>query len=123
LAASHIRFLLYISSNAGSNYGTRIGKADDVISPSPITSATVNNNGKTLPSVVLTISMDELKEITCNFSNYALIGEGSSSKVFLGVLKDGHISAIKKLNPTKEIILEVMAVCLSFFTIAVKSLN
>ncbi|XP_071684665.1 putative wall-associated receptor kinase-like 16 isoform X1 [Lolium perenne] len=62
---------------------------------------------KILPLVVSTISMDELKEITNNFSNRALIGEGSSSKVFFGVLKDGHTSAIKMLDPDEEIILEL----------------
>uniref|UniRef100_A0ACD5XBP1 Uncharacterized protein n=1 Tax=Avena sativa TaxID=4498 RepID=A0ACD5XBP1_AVESA len=87
----------------------KIGKAVGVISPTPLTLATVNNNDKTPPSVVPIISMDEFKEITKNFSNDALIGKGSSSKVFLGVLKDGHISAIKKFDHTNKIVSEVPA--------------
>ncbi|XP_044414525.1 tyrosine-protein kinase JAK2-like [Triticum aestivum] len=63
-----------------------------------------------LPVVVRTISMDELKEITRNFSNDTLIGENLHSKVFFGVLKDGRKSAIKKIRPAKEIILEVPVV-------------
>jgi len=95
----------------GSNFGLiTSGNAKDAISPTPVTAATVNNNDETLPSVVPTISMDELKQITFNFSHYGLIGEGSSSKVFFGVLKDGHRSGIKKLNPTKDITLEVPVV-------------
>jgi pto-interacting protein 1 len=112
LAASRIRFLFQFSSNAGSNIGlTRTALAENVISPTPATSVTLNNNDNTLPSTVPTISMDELQEITGNFSNDALIGQGSSSKVFFGVLKDGHMSAIKKFNPTKNNILEVMTAC------------
>ncbi|XP_037450321.1 wall-associated receptor kinase-like 8 [Triticum dicoccoides] len=86
-------------SSAGSNSGlTKSGKSD------------VNNSDKFPPSVVLTISMDELKEITRNFSNNALIGEGSHSQVFYGVLKDGRKTAIKKIRPTNEVILEVPVV-------------
>uniref|UniRef100_A0ACD5WMR4 Uncharacterized protein n=2 Tax=Avena sativa TaxID=4498 RepID=A0ACD5WMR4_AVESA len=95
----------------GSNSGLiRSGKVEAVISPTPITPAIVNNNDRTLPSVVPTISMDELKQITRNFSKNALIGEGSSSEVFLGVLKDGHKSAIKKLKLRSKINLEVPVV-------------
>jgi hypothetical protein len=111
------------SPDAGRNSGlARSGKAEDVISSTPITPATVNNNDITLPSVVPTISMRELKKITRNFCKDALIGEGSSSKVFLGVLEDGYTSAIKMLKPDEEIILEVSA-CPSFFTIPVKFLS
>lgn len=114
----------------GSNYGLiRFWKTEDVISPTPATvnntdktqpsvvptisqfsPNAVNNNDKTIPSVIPTISMNELKEITRNFSNDSLIGEGSSSKVFFGVLKDGHTSAIKMINPSDKIVLEVPVV-------------
>ncbi|XP_071683701.1 uncharacterized protein [Lolium perenne] len=98
-------------NSTGSNIGlTRTALAENVISPTPATSVTLNNNDNTLPSTVPTISMDELQEITGNFSNDALIGQGSSSKVFFGVLKDGHMSAIKKFNPTKNNILEIPVV-------------
>ncbi|XP_044417746.1 cold-responsive protein kinase 1 isoform X2 [Triticum aestivum] len=95
-------------SSAGSNSGLTIsGKTEDVPSPIPLTTATVKNTDGILPSAVPTISMDDLKEITRNFSNDALIGEGSNNKVFFGVLKDGHKSAIKKHRPTTKNILEV----------------
>ncbi|XP_045085454.1 uncharacterized protein [Aegilops tauschii subsp. strangulata] len=85
-------------NNTGSNSGlTKSGKAEDV-----------NNTDQIPPSVVPTISMYELKEITRNFSNDALIGDGFYNKLFFGVLKDGRKSVIKKL--TKENILEVPVV-------------
>ncbi|KAL6865350.1 hypothetical protein ACP4OV_016501 [Aristida adscensionis] len=52
---------------------------------------------------LLTISLDELKERTLNFSDEVLIGEGPNAAVFLGVLEDGHKSAVKKLTPKNEI--------------------
>ncbi|KAF7082129.1 hypothetical protein CFC21_086009 [Triticum aestivum] len=95
-------------SSAGSSSGLTIsGKTEDVPSPIPITAATVNNTDRIPPSAVPTISMDDLKEITRNFSNDALIGEGSNNKVFFGVLEDGHKSAIKKPRPTTKNVLEV----------------
>ncbi|KAG8052144.1 hypothetical protein GUJ93_ZPchr0001g31379 [Zizania palustris] len=70
--------------------------------------------GRTLPIAVPAISLDEMKEITKNFSNDALIGEGSYSRVFFGVLKDGKKSAVKKLDsikqPDQEFLLQVSAV-------------
>nr|CDM81087.1 unnamed protein product [Triticum aestivum] len=97
----------------GSSSGlAKSGKAEDMLSPTPITTATINNTGKIPPTVLspTPISIDELKEITKKFSNDALIGEGFDGEVFFGVLKDGHKSAIKKLRPIKEIIFEVPVV-------------
>jgi hypothetical protein len=92
------------------------GKSKDVLSPtkandaiSPISPTPVNDNDKTSSSVVPTISMDQLKKITTNFSNGALIGEGSYNNVYLGVLKDGQKSAIKRPKHTRTI-LEVTAI-------------
>jgi pto-interacting protein 1 len=55
--------------------------------------------------------MGELKKITMNFSNDALIGEGSYNNVYLGVLKDGQSSAIKKPRHTRGTTFKVTAVC------------
>jgi hypothetical protein len=55
--------------------------------------------------------MGELKKITMNFSNDALIGEGSYNNVYLGVLKDGQRSAIKKPRHTRGTTFKVTAVC------------
>ncbi|VAI41498.1 unnamed protein product [Triticum turgidum subsp. durum] len=110
-------------SSAGSNSGLSIsGKTEDVASPITITTATVNNTDGIPPSVVPTIFMAELKEITRNFSNDALIGEGSNNKVFFGVLKDGHKSAIKKpRRPSTKNILEVMAASPDFLRVPMVS--
>jgi pto-interacting protein 1 len=63
--------------------------------------------------------LEELNEVTRNFSNDVLIGEGRYAKCFLGVLKDGQNVAVKKLDTSEEIQVEVMAVRLAFFTFAV----
>uniref|UniRef100_A0A0D9V171 Protein kinase domain-containing protein n=1 Tax=Leersia perrieri TaxID=77586 RepID=A0A0D9V171_9ORYZ len=68
------------------------------IAPSP-----VNNAVKTPPVAASTISLDILKKITRNFSNNVLIGEGSHDVVFLGILKDGKKSAVKKFDPNTEL--------------------
>ncbi|CAE5959619.1 unnamed protein product [Arabidopsis arenosa] len=56
------------------------------------------------PIAVPAIPVDELKDITHNFSySKVLIGEGSyDDQVFYGVLKSGKEAAIKKLYPTKH---------------------
>lgn len=54
------------------------------------------------PIAVPSIPVDEIREITKNFSNSALIGEGSYARVFFGTLKDGKGSIIKKLDDTKQ---------------------
>ncbi|XP_066306226.1 uncharacterized protein [Miscanthus floridulus] len=53
---------------------------------------------KNPPTPVLNITLAGLREITRNFSDDTLIGEGSHAKVFLGELKDGRKSAVKKLG-------------------------
>uniref|UniRef100_A0A0D3C463 Serine-threonine/tyrosine-protein kinase catalytic domain-containing protein n=1 Tax=Brassica oleracea var. oleracea TaxID=109376 RepID=A0A0D3C463_BRAOL len=49
------------------------------------------------------IPVDELRDITDNFSSKALIGEGSYGRVFHGVLKSGQAAAIKKIDPSKKL--------------------
>ena len=46
--------------------------------------------------------MDELKEITDNFSDQSLIGEGSYGRVYHGILKSELAAAIKKLDSSKQ---------------------
>ncbi|CAL4956956.1 unnamed protein product [Urochloa decumbens] len=88
----------------------------------------VDSTIKNPPIPVLNISLTELREITRNFSDDTLIGEGSHAKVFLGELKDGRKSAVKKLGqhsvvknldgfssePDKEFILQVVTAYLGF---------
>ncbi|XP_062209597.1 pto-interacting protein 1-like isoform X2 [Phragmites australis] len=66
------------------------------------------------PIAVPAIPLEEMKEITKNFSSDALIGEGSYARVYLGVLKDGTESAVKKLDsskqPDQEFLVQVSAV-------------
>ncbi|VAI41437.1 unnamed protein product [Triticum turgidum subsp. durum] len=93
----------------GSNSGLiKSGKAQDMLSPTPVTAATAKNTDKIPSYVVPTISMDELKKITRNFSNDAVIG-GLSSGCFFGVLNNGNKSAIKILS-TEEVTLEIPVV-------------
>ncbi|KAF3338458.1 putative protein kinase [Carex littledalei] len=49
---------------------------------------------------VPTIPLADLKSITNNFGDKALIGEGSYGRVYRAVLSDGQAAAIKKLDPT-----------------------
>eukprot|EP00249_Psilotum_nudum_P008991 c21640_g2_i1 orf=1-543(-) len=51
-----------------------------------------------LPITAPLISMDELQEITDNFGQNALIGEGSYGRVYYGILGNGQAAAIKKLD-------------------------
>ncbi|OIW17450.1 hypothetical protein TanjilG_22562 [Lupinus angustifolius] len=57
---------------------------------------------KIQPIEVPEISLDELKEITENFGDISLIGEGSYGRVYYGVLKSGQHAAIKKLDASKQ---------------------
>ncbi|CAD6231537.1 unnamed protein product [Miscanthus lutarioriparius] len=70
--------------------------------------------GRAQPIAVPAIHLEELKEITKNFSSDALIGEGSYARVYFGVLKDGTKSALKKLDsskqPDQEFLVQVSAV-------------
>ncbi|WVZ71670.1 hypothetical protein U9M48_020231, partial [Paspalum notatum var. saurae] len=57
------------------------------------------------PSIpVLNFTLSELREITRNFSDDTIIGQGSHAKVFLGELKDGRKYAVKRLvqNPVMK---------------------
>ncbi|KAL0457725.1 UNVERIFIED_CONTAM: Pto-interacting protein 1 [Sesamum latifolium] len=54
------------------------------------------------PIAVSSIPVDELKEITSNFSTDSLIGEGSYGRVYYGVLRNGRAAAIKKLDSSKQ---------------------
>lgn len=65
--------------------------------PTPVIST-----GRAQPIAVPAIHLEELKEITKNFSSDALIGEGSYARVYFGVLKDGTKSAVKKLDSSKQ---------------------
>jgi len=79
--------------------------------PAPIP---VIPTGRDQPIAVPPIHLEELKEITKNFSSDALIGEGSYARVYFGVLKDGTKSAVKKLDsskqPDQEFLVQVSAV-------------
>jgi predicted unusual protein kinase regulating ubiquinone biosynthesis (AarF/ABC1/UbiB family) len=46
------------------------------------------------------IPFDEVKKITSNFSDRALIGEGSYGRVYNATLSDGCAAVIKKLDPS-----------------------
>jgi hypothetical protein len=59
--------------------------------------------------------MEELNEVTRNFSNDVLIGQGRHAKCFLGVIKDGQNLAVKVLKASAEIQVGVMPVRLAFF--------
>ncbi|EOA36495.1 hypothetical protein CARUB_v10011160mg, partial [Capsella rubella] len=56
----------------------------------------------TQPIAALAIPVDELNDLTDNFSSEALIGEGSNGRVFYGVLKSGKAAAIKKLDHSHQ---------------------
>ncbi|CAN6342747.1 unnamed protein product [Urochloa humidicola] len=76
--------------------------------PSQSTNPTpVNNTAKLHPTIISTISLDELNEATRNFSNDVLIVQGLYSKTFLGILKDGQNCAVKKLDPVEGVQVEV----------------
>ncbi|KAK2403378.1 Protein kinase superfamily protein [Trifolium repens] len=57
---------------------------------------------KVQPIEVPEIQADELKEVTDNFGQDSLIGEGSYGRVYYGVLKSGQAAAIKKLDASKQ---------------------
>ncbi|OIW13447.1 hypothetical protein TanjilG_05337 [Lupinus angustifolius] len=54
------------------------------------------------PIEVPAIPVDEIIEITENFGEDSLIGEGSYGRVYYGVLKSGQHAAIKKLDASKQ---------------------
>ncbi|KAG7036616.1 Pto-interacting protein 1, partial [Cucurbita argyrosperma subsp. argyrosperma] len=57
---------------------------------------------KMQPILVPSIPLNELSEVTDNFGNDALIGEGSYGRVYYGLLKSGQPAAIKKLDASKQ---------------------
>lgn len=57
---------------------------------------------KVQPIEVPIIPVEEIKEVTDNFGNNALIGEGSYGRVYYGVLKNGKAAALKKLDSSKQ---------------------
>ncbi|KAG6433389.1 hypothetical protein SASPL_105002 [Salvia splendens] len=57
---------------------------------------------KIQPIAVPIIPVDELKEVTSNFSTDSLIGEGSYGRVYYGTLTNGRAAAIKKLDASKQ---------------------
>ncbi|XP_008810334.2 pto-interacting protein 1-like [Phoenix dactylifera] len=83
----------FTASNLSGNVGVN-GGAD----PAPRGAQSV----KVQPIAVPAILVDEIKEITKNFSSETLIGEGSYARVYYGVLKSGEKSAIKKLDASKQ---------------------
>lgn len=48
------------------------------------------------------IPIEEIKEVTENFGNNTLIGEGSYGRVYYGILKNGKAAALKKLDSSKQ---------------------
>lgn len=60
------------------------------------------------------LSLEDFKEITDNFANSVLIGEGSYGRVYHGLLRDGHAAAIKRLDsssqPDEEFLSELASV-------------
>ena len=116
----YIRFFIVnpIFSNAGGYF-----LPAQLTAPIP-----VDPSIKNPPTPVLNITLAGLREITRNFSDDTLIGEGSHAKVFLGELKDGRKSAVKKLGqnpvvknldgffsePDEEFVLQVVAAYLAF---------
>ncbi|KAL9669112.1 hypothetical protein QQ045_006654 [Rhodiola kirilowii] len=64
---------------------------------------------KIQPISVPAISVEELREITDNFGNNALIGEGSYGRVYHGILRNGQAAALKKLDSSKQSDQELLA--------------
>ncbi|KAJ8448540.1 hypothetical protein Cgig2_012184 [Carnegiea gigantea] len=55
-----------------------------------------------LPIEIPSVSLDELNGLTNNFSQKAMIGEGSYGRVFYAKLKDGREAAVKKLDTSSS---------------------
>lgn len=64
---------------------------------------------KIQPIDVPAISVDELRDVTDNFGNNTLIGEGSYGRVYRGVLRNGQDVALKKLDSSKQSDQELLA--------------
>nr|CAD1821883.1 unnamed protein product [Ananas comosus var. bracteatus] len=81
------------ASHATGNYGASYASHPAPRAPQPV---------RMQPIEVPSISVEEIKEIAKNFSNDALIGEGSYARVYYGVLRNGRKSAVKKLDASKQ---------------------
>ncbi|WOL01004.1 hypothetical protein Cni_G09717 [Canna indica] len=57
---------------------------------------------KVLPIEIPAIPLSELNHLTNNFSDKALVGEGSYGRVFQATLSDGRPAAIKKFDPSSS---------------------
>ncbi|KAL1542007.1 non-specific serine/threonine protein kinase [Salvia divinorum] len=62
------------------------------------TSKNFKQTVKRLPNSVQTIPVDELKEITGDFSSKHFMGKGSCGRVYHGVLKSGQAVAVKNFD-------------------------
>ncbi|XP_058076557.1 pto-interacting protein 1 isoform X1 [Magnolia sinica] len=83
----------FVANNSAGNAG-----AYHTTDPAPKGAQAV----KVQPIAVPSISVEELKEVTENFAQKALIGEGSYGRVYYGILKSGQAAAIKKLDASKQ---------------------
>lgn len=68
-----------------------------------------NQNLKPQPIAVPEIKVEELKEATDNFGEKSLIGEGSYGRVYYATLRNGRVTAIKKLDSSKQPDQELLA--------------
>ncbi|KAB2092919.1 hypothetical protein ES319_A02G062800v1 [Gossypium barbadense] len=86
---------LYVFADFQGNTGGYGYKAREAVTrdPRPVTIQ---------PIAIPAITVDELKEMTDNFSMKSLIGEGSYGRVYYGILKSGKAAAIKKLDSSKQ---------------------
>ncbi|XP_072991005.1 probable protein kinase At2g41970 [Typha latifolia] len=91
------------------NFGPHVNQAI----PPPNHNAPGNDRGPRGPNAVRSggpqkvlnielpiIPLDELQRITNNFSDKALVGEGSYGRVYYATLSSGQPAAIKKLDPS-----------------------
>ncbi|XP_042449940.1 pto-interacting protein 1-like isoform X2 [Zingiber officinale] len=83
----------YVASHSAGNDGAYLSantpsKGAQTVKPQPI--------------AVPAIPVDEIREITKNFGDEALIWEGSFGRVYFGVLKNERSTAVKKLDSSKQ---------------------
>jgi len=70
---------------------------------SPVEAASTDTQPNIVQSIdVPALQVDELKNITYNFSIRSQIGEGSKGIVFVGVLRSGQTAAIKLLDSSAQ---------------------
>lgn len=68
-----------------------------------------NQNIKPQPIAVPEIAVEELRDATDNFGEKSLIGEGSYGRVYYATLRNGCVTAIKKLDSSKQPDQELLA--------------